>query len=60
MYHYVVATGNAVGVVQESKRDDGRLILTAAAVVLLPAIAILAFAYLSGYLDTLNDSYTTY
>lgn len=45
---------------QETKRDDGRLIITAAAVVLLPAIAILAFAYFSGYLDTLNDSYTTY
>lgn len=32
-YHLVVGSGNAAGVVQESKRDDGRLILTAAAVV---------------------------
>lgn len=45
---------------QESKRDDGRFIIIAAAVVLLPALAILAFAYFSGYLDTLSDSYTTY
>lgn len=46
--------------VQESKRDDGKFVLIVAAVVLLPALTILGYAYFSGYLDRLSDSYTTF
>jgi len=45
---------------RESKRDDGKFVLIVAAVVLLPALTILGYAYFSGYLDRLSDSYTTF
>ena len=43
---------------KESSRDDGSFIAITAAVILLPAIGILAVAFFSGYLDRLSDSYT--
>lgn len=43
---------------QQSSRDDGAFILGAAAAFLLPALAILAVAFFSGYLDRLSDGYT--
>ena len=44
---------------RESARDDGTFLLTTAAVILLPAIAILLVAYFTGYLDRLSDPYST-
>lgn len=43
---------------KESARDDGSFFAISAAVILLPAIAILAIAFFSGYLDRLSDSYS--
>lgn len=43
---------------RESSRDDSTFFIISALVFLLPAVAILAVAYFTGYLDRVSDTYT--